>query len=77
MVSDIWIYLFNNVTNFYNGESNGISKREGRWRKDKTILFAIVGTEVHQHRLEICTVCGSIVSVLKNDRAVPNIFALN
>ena len=42
-----------------------------------TLLCTAVGTTGHQRRLEICTVCGRFVSLLKNDRAVPNLFALN
>jgi len=46
-------------------------------QKNIRLLCAVVGTEGHQHRLEVCTMCGRFVSVLQNDRAVPNLFALN
>jgi len=45
--------------------------------KIKTVLCAVVGTAGHQRRLEMCTICDRFVCVLKNGRAIPNLFALN
>ena len=43
----------------------------------ETVLCAAVGTASHQHGLEACTVYGIPLTELKNDKAVPNLFALN
>ena len=40
-----------------------------------TVLCAAVGTASHQRRLATCTVCGTSRVVLKNRRAVPNVYA--
>jgi hypothetical protein len=52
-------------------------KTLNRAKKLKAVPFAAVGTAGHQHRLKVYTVCGIFVSVLKNDRALLNLSALN
>jgi len=54
------------------------------WAKQKsykcninTILCAAVGTASDQHKLKACTVYGRPGSILKNDKAVPDLSALN
>ena len=45
--------------------------------KFKTLLCAAVGTASDRHGLEGCTVCGRSGNMLKKDRVVPNVSALN
>ena len=42
-----------------------------------TVLCGAVGTASHQHGLEVCTVYGISGTVLKDDKALPYLTALN